>query len=69
MTALAGGHTVPPRDGDTWRMFFGRFEALRVCGQEVTPHPGWSWSPHGAYDSHLPECFQYVHFSNEVVPG
>ena len=69
MTALAGGRTVPPRDGDTWRMFFGRFEALRVCGQEVTPHPGWSWSPHGAYDSHLPECFQYVQFSNEVVPG
>jgi hypothetical protein len=69
MTTLAGGRALPPRDGDTWRMFFGRFEALRVCGQEVTPHPGWSWSPHGAYDSHIPECFMYVHFSDELVHG
>ena len=67
MKSLAGERRVPPRDGDTWRMFFGRFEALRSCGQEVSPHPGWSWNPHGAYDSHIPECFTYVHFSSEPV--
>ncbi|HYO81618.1 MAG TPA: carbohydrate-binding family 9-like protein, partial [Bryobacteraceae bacterium] len=67
MKALAGSRPLPPRPGDVWKMFFGRFEALRVCGKEVKPHPGWSWTPHGAYDSHLPEKFTEVEFSADTI--
>ncbi len=64
---LANGRSLPPKDGDAWRMFFGRFEKLLMSGQEVSPHPAWVMSPHGVYDTHLPECFPYVDFSEEYV--
>ncbi len=67
MQHLANGRSLPPKDGDTWRMFFGRFEKLVMSGKEVDPHPAWVMSPHGVYDTHLPECFPYVHFSNEYI--
>ncbi len=67
MHHLANGRSLPPKDGDTWRMFFGRFEKLVMSGKEVDPHPAWVLSPHGVYDTHLPECFPYVHFSDEYV--
>lgn len=63
MTWLANGRPLPPRDGDTWRLYFGRFERLTPSGIEVQPHPAWSWNKHGQYDTHRPECFTYVHFS------
>ncbi|NND31552.1 MAG: carbohydrate-binding family 9-like protein [Saprospiraceae bacterium] len=52
---------LPPVDGDAWRMDFSRFN------QQKSPPPaqdsgGWAWSPHGVWDSHVPECFTYVHF-------
>lgn len=50
----------PPREGDTLRCDFSRFEALRVHGKPLPENPGWSLSPHGAYDSHLPERFSVV---------
>jgi hypothetical protein len=67
MEWLANRRSLPPRDGDTWRMFFGRFEALRAGGQEISPHPAWAWNSHGVYDTHRPECFTYVHFSERHV--
>ncbi|MBV9082529.1 MAG: carbohydrate-binding family 9-like protein [Acidobacteriaceae bacterium] len=67
MKPLANNRPLPPRDGDVWRMFFGRFEKLRVAGVEVQPHPAWAWTPHGVYDTHRPECFTRVQFSNEVA--
>jgi hypothetical protein len=67
MQWLANGRSLPPKDGDTWRMFFGRFQKLEIKGQEVQPHPGWAWNPHGIADTHLPECFTYIHFSDQVV--
>ena len=60
---LAGGRPVPPRDGDVWRLDFSRFELIRNCGVVVEPHPGWALNKHGVYDSHIPECFSFVHFS------
>ncbi len=60
---LAGSRPVPPRDGDVWRMDFSRFELLESCGVTVEPHPGWALNKHGVYDSHIPECFSFVHFS------
>jgi hypothetical protein len=62
---LAGDRALPPKDGDVWKIFFGRFELLRVAGAEVQPHPGWSWNRHGVYDTHLPQCWTAVHFSTQ----
>jgi hypothetical protein len=67
MQWLANGRSLPPQAGDTWRLFLGRFELLKSGGGEVLPHPAWSWNRHGAYDTHLPECFTYFHFSDAVV--
>jgi hypothetical protein len=66
---LANGRSLPPKDGDTWRMFFGRFEKLSHGGIEVQPHPAWCWSPHGVYDTHLPERWTRVRFSTSEVPS
>ena len=68
---LAGGRTLPPRDGDVWRMDFSRFNTYRstdegVCG-DTEDSGGWAWSPHGVWDSHVPECFPFIHFSTETV--
>jgi len=64
---LANGRSLPPQDGDTWRMFFGRFEKMTPGGAEVQPHPAWVMSKHGVYDTHQPQCFPYVHFSEKYV--
>jgi len=63
MTWLADGRSLPPKDGDTWRIFFGRFQKLLNGGKEVQPHPAWVMSPHGVYDTHQPDCFPYITFS------
>lgn len=67
MKTLAGGRSLPPRDGDSWRFDFSRFEALTCGGSKIDPSPGWAFNKHGVYDSHIPECFTYVHFSTEQV--
>jgi hypothetical protein len=67
MKWLAAGRSLPPKDGDIWRVFFGRFELLKPGGTELDPHPAWVWSRHGVYDTHIPECFPYVHISNKTV--
>lgn len=67
MKHLANGRQLPPREGDAWRIFFGRFEKLMAGGQEVQPHPAWCWSPHGVYDTHRPELWTEVIFSNNSV--
>jgi len=67
MKVLAGSRPVPPRDGDVWRMDFSRFELLEYCGVKAEPHPGWALNRHGVYDSHIPECFSFVHFSGQEL--
>jgi hypothetical protein len=67
MKVLAGRRPVPPRAGDVWRMDFSRFELLNYCGVTAEPHPGWALNRHGVYDSHLPECFSFVHFSEKTA--
>jgi hypothetical protein len=64
MRTLAGSRPVPPRPGDVWRLDFSRFELLESCGATAEPHPGWALNKHGVYDSHIPECFSFVHFSD-----
>lgn len=67
MKTLSGGRSLPPKDGDCWRMDFSRFEKLGYCGVKAEPHPGWAFNEHGIYDSHIPECFTFVHFSGDPV--
>jgi hypothetical protein len=64
---LANDRPVPPRAGDTWRMFFGRFEKLRAGGHELQPHPAWCWNAHGVLDTHRPEYWTVVQFSDEMI--
>ncbi len=63
MKWLAGGRSLPPQDGDVWRIFFGRYERLTPNGVEVQPHTGWAWNPIGSTDNHRPESFTQVLFS------
>lgn len=67
MANLAQGRPIPPADGDIWRMDFSRFESLTSAGVRVQPDPGWALNRHGAYDSHIPECFSFVHFSAKTA--
>lgn len=67
MKPLANGRPLPPKDGDEWRIFFGRFEKLMSGGREVQPHPAWCWTPHGIYDTHRPESWTCVRFSETCL--
>jgi len=59
---LANGRSLPPTDGDVWKMFLGRFQKLEIGGKEVQPHPAMVLSSHGIYDTHLPEKWSKVKF-------
>jgi hypothetical protein len=67
MRWLANGRALPPRDGDVWRMFFGRFERMIIGGREANPQPAWCWTKHGIYDTHMPDRWTEVRFSTEAV--
>ena len=67
MKWLAGDRALPPRGGDTWRLDFSRFQHISVNGRDIEPPIGWAWNAHGAYNSHMPECFTYVHLSDEPI--
>lgn len=60
------GRALPPRDGDTWRMDFSRFNTYRESAP-AQDSGGWAWSAHGVWDSHIPELFPYIHFSTKTV--
>jgi hypothetical protein len=65
--AAADNRQLPPAEGDILRMDFSRFNQYR----EAAPNEdsgAWFWSPHGCRDSHIPECFTSVRFTEELVP-
>ena len=68
MAVLAMGdkRSLPPLDKDIWRMDFSRFNQYREA-PPANDAGGWAWSPHGVWDSHVPECFTYIHFSTELI--
>lgn len=68
MHALAMGddRALPPNDGDVWRMDFSRFNQFKESNPKADSG-GWAWSYHGVWDSHIPECFPYIAFSNQTV--
>jgi len=67
LALLADGRSLPPRDGDIWRIDCSRFQQVDKDGSRLHPSPGWTWNRHGFYDSHIPETFTHVHFSTRVV--
>ena len=67
MKNLAGNRSLPPQDGDIWRIFFGRFGRLAV-GNNVFGN-AMSWDRIGDNDNHLPERFTRVSFSTKTIPA
>jgi hypothetical protein len=64
--ARADQRSLPPKEGDVWRMDFSRFNTYK----EAAPSPdsgGWVWSRHGIWDSHIPECFPFIRFTTNSV--
>ncbi len=57
----------PPKEGETLRAAFFRFEALQYHGETVNPSVAWALNEHGVYDSHIPESFSYLHFTEKAV--
>jgi hypothetical protein len=66
LLAQADGRALPPKDGDIWRMDFSRFNTYREA-PPADDSGGFFWSPHGSRDSHIPECFPIIHFSEELL--
>ncbi len=68
MSAVAMGDnfSLPPQDKDVWRMDFSRFNQYKEA-PPANDSGGWAWSPHGVWDSHVPECFTYIHFSESAI--
>ena len=62
--ALSDDRVLPPRDCDTWRMDFSRFNTYKAAPPALDSS-GWTWSSHHVWDSHVPECFPYIHFSTQ----
>jgi hypothetical protein len=60
MTHLAGGRSIPPKPGDEWRLFLGRFQKIALGSGEV--QAAWCLTPHGTYDTHMPEKWTTVRF-------
>lgn len=52
---------LPPLNGDSWRMDFSRFNTKKGTADDSG---GWAWSSHRVWDSHVPECFTYIEFSD-----
>ena len=64
--AAPDGRSLPPKDGDIWRMDFSRFNQYKAA-PPANDSGGWVWSPHGVWDSHIPELFTKVCFSTAVL--
>ena len=60
--AKGDGRSLPPKPGDVWKMDFSRFNTYKDKSPGSVDSGGWVWSPHGTWDSHVPECFTEVVF-------
>lgn len=61
---LSNGRAIPPSSGDIWNIFLGRFQKLVLSGKEVQPHPAMALNSHGIYDTHLPEKWSRIEFTD-----
>jgi len=65
--AMPDQRALPPKDQDVWRMDFSRFNQYKEA-PPAQDSSGWVWSPHGVWDSHVPELFTHIHFSTQTHP-
>jgi hypothetical protein len=65
LTDLANGRSLPPKHGDVWGIFLGRFEQLATRSPGETATAGWGASRIGVADTHVPESFTQVRFSRD----
>ena len=69
----ARGKSIPPRDGDQWRVNFSRVEwEVEISDGEYAKVPGrsednWVWSPQGLVNMHYPEQWGFVQFSSQIA--
>lgn len=63
MKWLANGRSLPPKSGDLWNIFLGRYEQLKLNGETVSV--GWALDSIGSDDNHYPEKFSHILFSEE----
>lgn len=64
LSLLANGRSIPPKNGDVWNMFLGRFQKLMASGIEVEPHPAMALTCHSVYDTHLPDKWSRIEFAS-----
>jgi hypothetical protein len=67
LAVLSAGRSTRPRAGDVWRIDCSRFEKIGPRGELLDPSVGWTWNRHGHYDSHIPEMFPQIIFSDRLV--
>lgn len=60
---LSNGRSLPPKEGDEWRLQFARYQKIEAFNRSV----GWAWDPVGSDDNHKPELFTPITFSNKFV--
>jgi hypothetical protein len=68
LAPLFAGRPWPPREGDVLRIDCSRFEHLEAGGERLSPSAGWALNRHGVYDSHIPECFSFIHLGGDDQP-
>ncbi|MBI1842026.1 MAG: carbohydrate-binding family 9-like protein [Verrucomicrobia bacterium] len=64
--AKAEERSLPPREGDEWRMDFSRFKSYKAAPPSKDSG-GWVWTRHAVWDSHVPECFARIRFSTNSI--
>jgi hypothetical protein len=62
---LSNGRSLPPKDGDTWGIFFGRFQQLAARTSSGYVTGGYAAHAFGVADTHVPECFTQVRFDRD----
>jgi hypothetical protein len=63
--ARGDNRSLPPRNGDVWRIDFSRFNTYKDKSPGTNDSGGWAWSAHGVWDSHVPECFTFIEFESK----
>jgi len=67
MLDLTKPRDLPPKPGDVWRIDFSRFNQKKDPSNPKDSG-GWALSPHGVWDSHIPEVFPYVQLQRSSPP-
>ena len=65
---LANGRALPPRPGDVWGILLARFQQLQGRNPGTSVSAGYSAHPMGVADTHTPETFTQVTFSDKTGP-